>query len=197
MSATFRRLVLTEPWFGEGFLYVGYAALRRGGKQNELAGLACRWQEHLANHARGDTAEADKIRYRMAKEERHLESCKNMIVQVADIPEARPMESTAIATISPNAKRTKNQKGGTQTQRRKKRKEDDRGTEQGPRSHVSPPPPPRDMGPERAARTSQARDDERNGQHSDHADLAKPSPATEGNPMVNMGRSLVVEKKLQ
>ena len=124
---------------------VGYAALRRGGKQNELAGLACRWQEHLANHARGDTAEADRIRYRMAKKERHLEICKNMIVQVADIPEARPMEGTAIATRSPNAKWTKNQKGGTQTQRRKSAKKT---TEVQSQDHdpMCPPPPPKGYG---------------------------------------------------
>ena len=33
-------------WFGEGFLYIGYATVRQGGVQNELAGPAYRRQEH-------------------------------------------------------------------------------------------------------------------------------------------------------
>ena len=90
------------PWFGEGFLYIGYATLRRGGVQNELVGPAYRWQEHLVNHARGGTAEADKLRYRMAKR-KALGELQHKILQVADEPESRLMESTAVSTISPNA----------------------------------------------------------------------------------------------
>ena len=82
-------------WFGEGFLYIGYVTLRRGGVQNELAG-------HLVNHTKGDTAEADKLRDRMAKR-KALGELQDMILPVADEPEARLMESTPTSTISPNA----------------------------------------------------------------------------------------------
>ena len=103
-------------WFGEGFLYIGYAALRRRGTQNEFAGPSYRWQEHLVNHARGGTAEADKLRHRMAKR-KSLGELQYMILQVADVPEARMMESTAIATISPNVngRRTKRQNADTRS----------------------------------------------------------------------------------
>ena len=91
-----------HAWFGEGFLYIGHAALTRGGVQNELAGPAYRWQEHLVNHARGDTAGADKLRYRMARR-KTLGELQYMILHVANEPEVRQMESTAISTMSPNA----------------------------------------------------------------------------------------------
>ena len=109
-------------WFGEGFLYIGYAALRRSGTQSELAGPAYRWQEHLVNHAREDTAEADQLRYRMAKR-KSLGELQYMIVQEADVPEARLMESTAIATISPNAngRRTKRQNADTRRKAQRRR----------------------------------------------------------------------------
>ena len=91
-----------HAWSGEGLRYIGYATLRRGGVQNELAGPACRRQEHLVNFARGDTVEADKLRYRMAKR-KTLGKLQYMILQVASEPEARLMESTAISTMSPSA----------------------------------------------------------------------------------------------
>ena len=53
------------------------------------------------------------------------------------------------------------------------------------------------MGSETTAKTNKTRHDKRHGHNSDQVDLAKPDPTTESSPMGDVGRSLVVEEKLQ
>ena len=177
-------------WFGEGFLYIGYAPLRRGGTQNELAGPAYRWQEHLVNHARGHS------RSRQAQVQNGKEEItrRTAIHDIANSERARGTTDGEYGDRHNIAerKRTKNH----ETERRSEKKGAKKTTEIQRKGHDSMCLP-RNMGSEKTAKTKKTRHDRRHGHNSDQVDLAKLDSTTESSPMGDVGRSLVVEEKLQ